>query len=59
MKEKIEFKNMEQNISAVGWWKDKRTLERIVAVIAIGGAIFHLYVANFGFRSEVGLRGIH
>jgi len=41
------------------WWKDKKAIAKIIAIIAIGGSIFHLYVAGFGFHSEVGLRSIH
>jgi TRAP transporter 4TM/12TM fusion protein len=41
------------------WWKDKQAVAKLAAAIAIGGSLFHLYVAGFGSNSEMGLRSIH
>jgi TRAP transporter 4TM/12TM fusion protein len=46
-------------MSDTGWWKKKSAIARLVAIIAIGGSLYHLYVAGFGSSSEMMLRSIH
>ena len=41
------------------WWKEKDRIARIAAVIAVAGALYQLYVAGFGWSSEMSLRSTH
>lgn len=41
------------------WWKNKSTIARLIAIIAIVGSLYHLSVAGFGSSSEMTLRSIH